>query len=128
MPRPNGSITIDTCLPSRYAAPGCGRAAPTPTRRRSGCRSSRHPCPMPRPGRLAMKLAFRAAPTADARRALEALRHRYGTHEPADADVIVPLGGDGYMLKPLPPFLDLAKPIYGMNLGTVGFLLNGYDI
>jgi len=75
-----------------------------------------------------MKLAFRAAPTAEARRALGELRHRYGTHEPADADVIVPLGGDGYMLETLHTFLDLAKPIYGMNLGTVGFLLNGYDV
>ena len=42
--------------------------------------------------------------------------------------MIVPLGGDGYMLETLHAFLDLAKPIYGMNLGTVGFLLNGYDV
>jgi NAD+ kinase len=75
-----------------------------------------------------MMLAFRAAPTVEAWRALGELRHRYGTHEPADADVIVPLGGDGYMLETLHTFLDLAKPIYGMNLGTVGFLLNGYDV
>ena len=75
-----------------------------------------------------MKLAFRAAPTAEARRALNTLRHAYGTHEPADADVIVPLGGDGYMLETLHAFLDLAKPIYGMNLGTVGFLLNAFGI
>ena len=75
-----------------------------------------------------MKLAFRAAPTAEARRALDTLRHTYGTHEPADADVIVPLGGDGYMLETLHAFLDLAKPIYGMNLGTVGFLLNAFGV
>ena len=75
-----------------------------------------------------MKLAFRAAPTAEARRALNTLRHAYGTHEPADADVIVPLGGDGYMLETLHAFLDLAKPIYGMNLGTVGFLLNAFGV
>jgi NAD+ kinase len=75
-----------------------------------------------------MKLAFRAAPTPEARHALLQLRQRYGTHDPADADVIVPLGGDGYMLETLHAFLDLAKPIYGMNLGTVGFLLNAFDV
>ena len=75
-----------------------------------------------------MKLAFRAAPTAEARRALDTLHDLYGTHAPEDADVIVPLGGDGYMLETLHTFLDLAKPIYGMNLGTVGFLLNSFGV
>jgi NAD+ kinase len=74
-----------------------------------------------------MKIAFRAAPTEEARRALAALQHRYGAHEPAEADVIVPLGGDGFMLETLHAHLDLARPIYGMNLGTVGFLLNAYS-
>lgn len=73
-----------------------------------------------------MKIAFRAAPTQEAHRALAALRHRYGTVEPAEADVIVPLGGDGFMLETLHAHLDLGRPIYGMNLGTVGFLLNAY--
>jgi NAD+ kinase len=76
---------------------------------------------------LAMKLAFRAAPTVEAGRALEALEERYGRHPPEQADVIVPLGGDGFMLETLHAHLALAKPIYGMNLGTVGFLLNSYD-
>jgi NAD+ kinase len=75
-----------------------------------------------------MKLAFRAAPTAEAARAREALEERYGRHEPENADVIVPLGGDGFMLETLHAHLALAKPIYGMNLGTVGFLLNSYDL
>ena len=39
----------------------------------------------------------------------------------------MPLGGDGFMLETLHAHLALAKPIYGMNLGTVGFLLNSYD-
>ena len=75
----------------------------------------------------AMKLAFRAAPTAEAARARDALEERYGRHTPEEADVIVPLGGDGFMLETLHAHLALAKPIYGMNLGTVGFLLNSYD-
>ncbi len=75
-----------------------------------------------------MKLAFRAAPTAEAMRARQALEERYGLHAPEDADVIVPLGGDGFMLETLHAHLALAKPIYGMNLGTVGFLLNSYDL
>ena len=74
-----------------------------------------------------MKLAFRAAPTAEASRAIEALEERYGQYAPETADVIVPLGGDGFMLETLHAHLPLAKPIYGMNLGTVGFLLNSYD-
>ncbi len=74
-----------------------------------------------------MKLAFRAAPTAEAARARDELEQRYGRHAPEAADVIVPLGGDGFMLETLHAHLALAKPIYGMNLGTVGFLLNGYN-
>ena len=47
---------------------------------------------------------------------------------PADeADVIVALGGDGFMLETLHCCIDRPVPIYGMNLGTVGFLLNDYE-
>ena len=45
---------------------------------------------------------------------------------PADADIIVALGGDGFMLQTLHAFLGTGKPIYGMNLGSVGFLMNEY--
>ena len=73
-----------------------------------------------------MRLAFRAAPTAEARGAQELLETRYGRYPPEAADVIVPLGGDGFMLETLHAHLALARPIYGMNLGTVGFLLNDF--
>lgn len=43
-----------------------------------------------------------------------------------EADVIVALGGDGFMLHKLHEYMDLNKPIYGMNCGTVGFLMNNY--
>ena len=73
-----------------------------------------------------MKIAFRASPTAEAQRALAELDAVYATAPPEDADVVVALGGDGFMLETLHAFLDHGKPIYGMNLGTVGFLLNEY--
>jgi NAD+ kinase len=74
-----------------------------------------------------MRIAFRAAPTPEAQRALVELRAAYpAAVGPDEADVIVPLGGDGFMLETLHAYLDRGVPIYGMNLGTVGFLLNTY--
>ena len=51
---------------------------------------------------------------------------RYGTCAPDDADVIVALGGDGFMLSTLHGTQDLPAPVYGMHRGTVGFLMNDY--
>jgi NAD+ kinase len=65
-----------------------------------------------------------AAPQAD--NAREALVRRYGEMDPSEADVIVALGGDGLMLQTLHKFMASGKPIYGMNRGTVGFLMNEY--
>jgi NAD+ kinase len=56
-----------------------------------------------------------------ARREL-ASRHDFVT--PPDADVIVVLGGDGFLLHSIHEFMHLGRPLYGMNCGTVGFLLN----
>ena len=58
--------------------------------------------------------------------ARDALARRYGDVAPADADVIVALGGDGLMLQTLHRFMGSGKPIYGMNRGTVGFMMNEY--
>ena len=58
-----------------------------------------------------------------AARALAAL---YGQCDPESADVIVALGGDGFMLQTLHRFMDTGTPVYGMNRGTVGFLMNEY--
>ncbi len=69
-------------------------------------------------------LHFTAAP--DAAEALEAMRERHRDVGAADADIIVALGGDGFMLQTLHAFLGKGKPIYGMNLGSVGFLMNEY--
>jgi NAD+ kinase len=72
------------------------------------------------------RLAFIAAATPAARTARKALERRYGAVAPAQADIIVALGGDGLMLQALHRNMRRKTPIFGMNLGTVGFLLNQY--
>jgi NAD+ kinase len=74
----------------------------------------------------ASRLAFVAASTQAARAARSALETRYGSVSPAEADIIVALGGDGLMLQTLHRNLRRRTPVFGMNLGTVGFLLNQY--
>ncbi len=71
-------------------------------------------------------IAFVSSETDEAKLALKRLAHRYGNSSPEAADVIVALGGDGLMLQTLHRFMDTAKPIYGMNRGSVGFLMNEY--
>ncbi|MEN5352303.1 NAD kinase [Luteimonas sp. TWI165] len=70
------------------------------------------------------RLAFVASQTADAQEALRVRGAPHGQCDPADADVLVPLGGDGFMLQTLHRHGHLGKPVYGMKLGTVGFLMN----
>ena len=73
-----------------------------------------------------MKLAFVASRGPKAREAREALIARFGNVDEKDADVIVALGGDGFMLATLHRTQSLPAPVYGMNRGTVGFLMNEY--
>ncbi len=75
---------------------------------------------------MAEKIAFRASRADVAQEALERLVSRYGDVETADADVIVALGGDGFMLETLNATMALDTPVYGMNRGTIGFLMNEY--
>src|SRR5215475_1350018 len=72
------------------------------------------------------RIAFVTSAILEAEMARDALRRRYGDAAPADADVIVALGGDGLMLQTLHKFMESGKPIYGMNRGTVGFMMNEY--
>ncbi len=73
-----------------------------------------------------MKIAFTASRAEVAQSALRALGARYGD-VPADAaDIIVALGGDGFMLQTLHDTQALGAPVYGMNRGTIGFLMNEY--
>ena len=70
------------------------------------------------------RIAFFASPAEDARQALDELVALHGQHDPAAADVLVALGGDGFMLQTLHRHAGLGKPVYGMKLGSVGFLMN----
>jgi NAD+ kinase len=72
------------------------------------------------------KIAFVAGDAAEAQEALDELSQRYDAVEAAEADVIVALGGDGFMLTNLHNFKDQGVPIFGMNRGTIGFLMNEY--
>jgi NAD+ kinase len=74
------------------------------------------------------RIAFVASPVAEASEALARLAKSYGNVPPDQADVIVALGGDGFMLQTLHRFMQTGKPIYGMNCGTIGFLMNEYDL
>ncbi|GGB59755.1 NAD kinase [Roseibium aquae] len=71
-------------------------------------------------------LAFVTSGTPDAQEACRLLVDRYGAVAPEDADVIIALGGDGLMLQTLHRFMGSGKPIYGMNRGSVGFLMNEF--
>jgi NAD+ kinase len=74
----------------------------------------------------ALRIAAVAAETEPAQAALGELRRLYPCVEPERAEVIVPLGGDGFMLETLHRFLSRGVPIYGMHRGSVGFLMNAY--
>ena len=72
-------------------------------------------------------IAFRSSGAKEANDALERLIALYGESPIDEADVIVALGGDGLMLQTLHMTMKAPKPIYGMNRGSVGFLMNDYS-
>jgi Predicted sugar kinase len=73
------------------------------------------------------KLALIVSDSAKAQSGAQILQDAHPWVDPRDADVLVVLGGDGFLLHILHEMLDwdVIKPVYGMNLGTVGFLMNG---
>jgi NAD+ kinase len=73
------------------------------------------------------RIAFVASAGAEAQEALTRLTDMYGNHDPASADIVVALGGDGLMLQTLHRNMRSGTPIYGMHRGTVGFLMNEYN-
>lgn len=73
-----------------------------------------------------MRLHFTASPRPEAQDALRRLRDAYGDAGEREADIIVALGGDGHMLDSLRARMGDGKPVYGMNRGTVGFLMNDF--
>ena len=82
------------------------------------------PGPFPRPARA--RLAFVASDRPEAREARTRLVALHGDVSEEEAEVVVALGGDGFMLEVLHRNLATRRPIYGMNRGSVGFLTNDY--
>ncbi len=79
-----------------------------------------------KPEPFVTRLAFVASDRPEALEAKDALIARYGQASLGAAQVIVALGGDGFMLETLHENLGNERPIYGMNRGSVGFLMNEY--
>jgi NAD+ kinase len=73
------------------------------------------------------RVAIVAADFDEAQAALAQLTKSYGAVDPADADVIVALGGDGFVLQTLRRYIARKIPVYGMNRGSIGFLMNDYQ-
>src|SRR5210317_454074 len=82
--------------------------------------------PIKRPD-MPIAIAFAASEAPLAQTARAALVCQYGNVPEDQADVIVALGGDGFMLQTLHRTQELDLPVYGMNRGTVGFLMNAYS-
>jgi hypothetical protein len=76
---------------------------------------------------LPTRLAFVASDRPEAQAARARLAARYGEVPENEAEVVVALGGDGFMLETLHRNLGSERPIYGMNQGSVGFLMNEYN-
>jgi NAD+ kinase len=73
-----------------------------------------------------IKVSFVSSGTPDANAAVARLRDRYGDAGFETADVVVALGGDGLMLQTLHRVMSRQVPVYGMNFGSVGFLMNEF--
>jgi NAD+ kinase len=73
------------------------------------------------------RVAIVAADFDAAQAALAELTKTYGAVDPSEADVIVALGGDGFVLQTLRRYIERKIPVYGMNRGSIGFLMNDYQ-
>jgi NAD+ kinase len=74
------------------------------------------------------RIGFTASTAPEAQAALGALAARHGNAGREDADVVVALGGDGFMLQTLHAVQARDVPVYGMNCGTIGFLMNAFAL
>jgi NAD+ kinase len=74
------------------------------------------------------RIGFTASPAPEAQSALATLTAAHGQCPLDRADVIVALGGDGFMLETLHRAQGLGVPVYGMNCGTIGFLMNAFSL
>jgi NAD+ kinase len=74
------------------------------------------------------RIAFVASSAPKARNARKKLEDLYGARDPAKADVVVALGGDGFMLETLHQYMGSDVAVYGMNRGSIGFLMNDFEV
>lgn len=74
-----------------------------------------------------LTFSFASSGTAEADAAAERLSKRYGQTSYDQADIVVALGGDGFLLQTLRETMSTGKCVYGMNRGTVGFLMNEFN-
>ena len=74
-----------------------------------------------------MKLHFSSSENLEALKAKNMLIKRYGQNKIEKANVIIPIGGDGFLLKNLHDFNELKLPFFGINYGSIGFLMNSQD-
>lgn len=79
------------------------------------------------PSQSAFRLCFVTNGTPDADAAAARLRSRYGDHPIETVDMVVALGGDGLMLQTLHRVMRAGTPVYGMNFGSVGFMMNAFS-
>jgi NAD+ kinase len=73
------------------------------------------------------RIHFVASQVKPAGEALELMQKRYGQHDVADADIVVALGGDGFMLRTLHRMIGNDVPVFGMKIGNIGFLMNRFS-
>ncbi len=73
------------------------------------------------------KITFFVSKNVEAQKAFQAIGKIYEQSPLKEADIIVVLGGDGFLLRVLHQVLPLKKPVFGMNCGSLGFLMNPYD-
>lgn len=79
------------------------------------------------PPLILSRVSFTASSTVLAQESMARLIEAYGNCAPETADVVVALGGDGFMLETLHRFLGQEIPVYGMNCGSVGFMMNDFN-
>ncbi len=73
------------------------------------------------------KIAFLANSTSAAKKSRDILAKRYPNTAAEDADILIALGGDGFMLQTQLKYMNSGKPVFGMNKGTIGFLMSEYN-
>ncbi len=73
------------------------------------------------------RIHFVASQAKPAGEALAVMQKRYGQHDVSAADIVIALGGDGFMLRTLHRMIDNGIPVFGMKIGNIGFLMNRFE-